>query len=134
MYQDLHSRIKAVPVISPQALAATTNGATVDTLGYESCEFVIHVGTAFAGGGFDVTLQESDDGSTWTAVDAEETIGVLPSIVATDAAKCFRVGTVGKKRYQRPVLTETGTISAGTIGVTAILGHPENAPVADQST
>lgn len=140
MEYDLHSKVKIVHCITPSAIAADTNGAAVDTLGYESCEFVIHVGTAMAGGGFDVTVEQSpDDGSgsptgVWTAVPAAETLGALPVIVATDADKVFRVGSIGKERHQRVVLTETGTISGGTVGATAILGNPVVAPVADQST
>ena len=55
---DLHSYIKAVHCIAPGALAANTNGATVDTLGFESLEYVIHIGTAFVGGGFSVSFQQ----------------------------------------------------------------------------
>lgn len=137
MEYDLHSRVNTVNCVPPAALAADTNGAAVDTLGFESLEYVIHVGTAFVGGGFDVTLEESDTGAFGgeeTAVPAEETLGALPSIAIGDANKTFRVGSIGKKRYQRIVLTETGTISAGVIGVAGVLSHPKQLPVADQST
>lgn len=134
---DLHSNIKIVHCVAPAALAANTNGAAIDTLGFESCEFVFHVGAAFVGGGFNVTLQESDTGAFGgeeTAVPADNTLGALPSIAIGDANKVFRVGSIGKKRYVRPVLTETGTITAGVIGCAAVLGHPKEGPVADQST
>lgn len=137
MYQDMHSKIQAVHALPPAALAADANTAAIDTLRFESCEFVFHVGTAMVGGGFAVTLEESETGAFGgeeTAVPAEEILGALPTISIGDANQVFRVGSVGKMRYQRAVLTETGTITAGVIGVMAILGHPENAPVADQST
>lgn len=137
MEHEIHSRMKVVHCVAPAAIAANTNGASIDTAGHESCEFVFHVGTAMVGGGFAVTLQESDTGSFGgeeTAVPAANIIGELPSIAIADANKVFRVGSIGKKRYQRPVLTETGTITGGVIGCVAILMHPKEAPVADQST
>lgn len=134
---DLHSRVDTRNAIPPAALAADTNGASIDTVDYNSLEYVIHVGTAFVGGGFDVTLEESDTGAFGgeeTAVPADEILGALPSIAIGDANQTFRVGSIGKKRYQRIVLTETGTITAGIIGVTAVLGKARDMPVADQST
>ena len=137
---DLHSRVKIVDCIPPEALAVDTNGAAVDTLNFNGLEYVIHVGAAFVGGGYDVTIEQSpDDGSgsptgVWTAVPADETLGALPQVVITDTDLVLRVGSIGKERHQRAVLTETGTITAGVIGVSAILSHARDMPVADQST
>jgi len=142
---DLHSRVNTALALAPAALAADTNGIAIDTLGFNGLEYVINVGTAFVGGGFDVTLEEDDDdgsGSpvgTWTAVPSDEILGRLSDTIAaqviiTDANKVYRVGSIGKKRHQRAVFTETGTISAGVIGAVAILSHPRDIPVADQST
>ena len=137
MEHSLHHDLKIVHCIAPAALAATTNGASIDTLGHESLEYVFHVGTAMVGGGFDVTLQESATGAFGgeeTAVPAANILGALPSIAIADANKVFRVGSIGKKRYQRPVITETGTITGGVIGCVAVLGHPRNAPTDAQNT
>ena len=140
MEYDLHSYVKIVHGIPPAAHAANTNGAAVDSYGYESLEWVGHVGVAFGGGGFDITIEQSpDDGSgsatgVWTAVPAAETIGTLPTVAIADANMVVRVGSIGKERHQRVVLTETGTISAGVIGVTAVLSNPRSIPVPDQST
>lgn len=140
MEYDLHNDAKVVHCIPPGALAATTNGAAVDTLGHESLEYLINVGTAFVGGGFDVTIEESpDDGSgsptgVWTAVPADRILGPLPQISIGDANTAFRVGSIGKERHQRIVLTETGTISAGAIGVVALLCHAKSSPTPAQAT
>lgn len=136
MHQDLHSNIKVENVIPPEALTANTNSAVIDTAGFESLEYIIHVGAAMAGGGFTVTLAqgEESDLSDATDVPAEETLGDLPVIETGDTDKVFRVGVVGKKRYQAVSLIETGAITGGVVGVTAVLGHPRHAPVADQST
>ena len=137
MEHSLHSDIKLVHCIAPAALVANTNGAAIDCAGHESLEFAFNVGTAMVGGGFAGTLQESDTGAFGgeeTTVAAEHILGGLPTISIGDANKVFRCGYIGKKRYVRPVLTETGTISGGVVGCMAILGHPKNAPVADQNT
>ncbi len=136
---DLHSRVKVASAVPPKALAADTNGTAIDTLGFEGLEYVINIGTAFVGGGFAVTIEQSpDDGSgsptgVWTAVPAAETLGVLPTVVITDADTVFRVGSIGKERHQRIVLTETGTITVGVIGVVAVLSHPREAPTVAQA-
>ena len=140
MEYDIHSNLKIVHAIAPAVNIASVNGAAIDVLGFESIEYIIHVGAALVGGGFDVTVEQSpDDGSgastgVWTAVPAAETLGVLPVLVATDANKVLRVGSIGKERHQRVVLTETGTVTAGVTGASAVLGNPVTKPVPDQST
>lgn len=134
---DLHTRIKLVHAIAPAALAANTNGAAIDTRGFESVEFAFHVGTAFVGGGFNSSFEESATGAfagEQNAVVADDLLGTAPVISIGDANAVFRCGYIGKKRYVRPVLTETGTITAGVIGCMALLGHPKEGPVPDQST
>lgn len=136
---DLHSRVKVVQAVPPAALVADTNGAAIDVLGFNGLEYVINVGVAFVGGGFDATIEQSpDDGSgsptgVWTAVPAAETLGALPQVVITDANTVFRVGSIGKERHQRIVLTETGVITAGIIGVAAVLSHPREVPTVAQA-
>ena len=135
--QDLHSQIQIVHAVPPAASAVDITSAAIDTLGFESIEFVIHVGTAFVGGGYDATLEGADNSAFTTgngAVAAADILGVLPSVAITDANKVFRVGSVDKRRFQRIVLTETDTITAGVIGVSAVLSHPRVKAVADQST
>lgn len=133
---DQSSDLKLVHVIPPAVYTANKVGAIVDTHGFESLTYSIHVGVALTGGGFDALLEESDasDLSGSNVVSADETIGALPVTVATDANLILRVGCVGKKRYQRLTLTETGTVSAGVIGASAILGNPRTGPVAEQAT
>ena len=140
MEVDKHSAQKSVLALAPAALAANTNGISINTKGYESLEYHIAVGTAFVGGGFNVTLEEDvDDGAgspagTWAAVPAANILGALPSIAIADANTAFRVGSIGKKQWQRIVVTETGTITGGVIGAIGVLGDPKHGLVDDQST
>lgn len=137
MEMDLHTGIKLVHSIAPAAIVADTNGAAIDTKDFESVEFAFHVGTAMVGGGFSVKLQDSDTGAfggEQADVTAVDLLGATVDVAIGDANKVFRIGYIGKKRYVRPVLTETGTITGGVIGCMAILGHPKVGPVPDQNT
>ena len=139
MEQDLHSGMQVVFAIEPVIHTAHAVSDEIDTLGYESCEFVIVIGDALDGsftGGID---QSPDDGSgsptgVWTAVPAADILGTLPDIAIADTDKVFRVGTIGKERHQRLTLTEVDANTAGIMGAVAILSHPVNKPVAEQYT
>ena len=140
MEYDIHNSILAVHAIPAAAHTGTQTSAAIDTKGFESIEYICHVGTAMVGGGFGVTIEQSPDDGTgsptgvWTAVPAAETLGILPTIAIADANAVFRVGSIGKERHQRLVATESGAISAGVFGVTAILGNPQTVPTDAQNT
>jgi hypothetical protein len=136
---DLHSEMKVVFAIEPVIHTAHAVGAEIDTLGYESCEFVMVVGDALDGSFVAALDQSPDDGSgsatgVWTAVPAAEILGTLPVIAIADTDVVFRVGTIGKERHQRLTLTEVDANTAGILGAVAILSNPVTKPVADQST
>jgi hypothetical protein len=123
-------------VIESVIRTATVVGAIIDTKGYESLEYIITVDDALVGGGFTALLEEDDAagfGSS-SVLPAAERLGALPVTIATDTDKVLRVGVIGKKRYSRLTLTETGTVSGGLIGAIAIQQHPRNAPTAEQDT
>lgn len=135
---DLHSFIKAVFCIEAAVhTATTTNGASIDMSqngGFESLEYIISVGAAIDGD-FTVSCEESDDDSVWAAVPTDEVLGTNPVVIVTaHTDSVARIGSIGKKRYQRCVLTETAANTAGIVGVNAILGNPKVGPVAGQAT
>ena len=139
MEQDLHSEIKIVYAIEPVIHTAHAVGAEIDTIGYESCEFVMIVGDALDGSFTAGIDQSPDDGSgsptgVWTAVPAAEILGTLSVISIADTDKVYRVGTIGKERHKRLTLTEVGANTAGILGAIAILSHPVTKPVAEQYT
>lgn len=141
MEQNLHSRITAEMSIEAAIhTATTTNGAAHDMQGYESLDYIVHVGAAIDGD-FTVALEQSPDNGSgsptgvWTAVPADEVLGTNPVVIVTaHTDSVARIGSVGKERHQRAVLTETATNTAGIVGITAIKGHPRNAPTAEQAT
>lgn len=137
MEHSLHSDIQIVHCIAPAALTGNTVGAAIDGAGFESLEYALHVGTAMVGGGFTATVFESETGAfagEQSVAPADAIRGGLPVISIGDANKTFRFGYIGKMRYTQLALTETGAITGGVVGCMAILGHPKNAPVADQNT
>ncbi len=140
--KDLHTRIITEIALSPEALAADTDGDAVDTQGFESVELVVNVGTAFVGGGFDITLEESATGAfageenVVADVDlvGAEGVGRAIEVLITDADETYRVGYIGKLRHVRAVFTETDTITAGVIGAVWVLGDPKVKATADKNT
>jgi hypothetical protein len=144
MEYDLNSKCLAVNSIAHAAIAADTDGDTIDSKGYESLMYVVQVNTALAGGGFDVKCEQAPDNAgspgTWADVPDVDVVGgntaspPVISLIATDADDVYRIGSIGKERFQRLVLTETGTVSGGTIGAIGILSDPVAIPVADQNT
>lgn len=139
MEQDLHSQIKIVYAIEPVIHTAHAVGAEIDTIGYESCEFVMIVGDALDGSFTSGIDQSPDDGSgsptgVWTAVPAADILGTQAVISISDTDKVYRVGSIGKERHQRLTLTETAANTAGILGAIAILSHPVTKPVAEQYT
>ena len=112
--------------IVPAVLTATVNGATIDTLGFESAAIVITTGAIVGAGNFTAKIQDSSDGTTFSDVSAAGLVGTLPTALA--ASSTYKQGYIGGSRYLRAVLTlNSGTsIAAGAV---AVLGSPKVAPV-----
>lgn len=134
MEHSLHNKLQIEFVLEGIVRTATGVGAIIDTKGFESLEYVMIVSAALVGGGFVMLLEESDASNMAgsNVVSADETLGTLPLCIATDTDFVARVGCIGKKRFQRATLTETGTVTAGIVSVIGILGHPKNAPTDEQ--
>ena len=135
MERDLHSNVKSLVALSSAAINTntTTVGEIIDSLGFESLEFIIQAGT-ITDGVYALLLEEGDDAALAdaAAVSADETLGVLTGFVAADDDSTKRVGSIGKKRYQRLSIVTTGvTTGVSPMGAVAVLGHPKTAPVAE---
>jgi hypothetical protein len=125
--RDLVHSIGVVQSIAPADIAANTNGTSVDLLGFGSVAFVATTGVRTASGAFTLTLEESDDNATFTAVAADQyQAPVSGNLAANSTAK---VGYRGFKRYVRPVLTK-GSGTSIFASVIAIKGNAVDRPVA----
>lgn len=136
MEYDLHSQVKVVTGIAPvAALGASTDSAVIDTIGFESFEWLISMGVITTGT-FSIVVEESDVvtfGGEETVVPAANVIGVSPIYIVTDDGQARRVGIIGKKRFQRITLVGAATpVALGAI--LGLLSNPVQKPVSDQST
>lgn len=133
---DNHSFIKVVTGIAPiAALGADTDSAVIDTLDFNSFEWLISMGVITTGT-FSVVLEESDVvtfGGEETVVPADNVIGASPTFAVDDDGQARRVGIIGKKRFQRITLVGASTpVAVGAI--LGLLSHPREIPVAAQAT
>ncbi len=125
--RDLASNIGVAESIRPAVHAATLNGQTVDTRGFNSAAVLIAVGAIAGAGNMTVKLQDSSNGSDWTDVAAAELKGSFPS--ALEANSVVKVGYLGDARYLRAV----GTLNSGTsvaFSAVIVLGDADQRPVA----
>ncbi|TDK38601.1 hypothetical protein E2F50_00095 [Rhizobium deserti] len=125
--RDIVHNIAVVQSLAPADIAASTNGSSVDLLGFDSVAFVATTGVRTASGAFTLTLEESDDNAAFTAVDADHyQAPVAGNLAANGTAK---LGYRGFKRYVRPVLTK-GSGTSIFVSVIAIKGGAADKPVA----
>ena len=138
--KDLSNNISPAVSIINAVKTAAGNGTGVDLQGYESATVLVDVGaegdTLSSSVYFEVSLEESDDNSTFTDVAQASVVdgtidsgGIFLKLDGTangnpdTAGGIFRIGYVGNKRYIRVVLAKTGTHSNGTpIGAMVVRG------------
>lgn len=112
-------------------LLATATGATtaqtsasLDTQGFDAASLHVHYG-ATAPAPTSVSVEESDDNSTWAAAPAAAV--VLPT--GTHAvSKTARYGYIGGKRYCRIVVTPS---AATDLTITGTMTYAAQKPVAN---
>jgi len=148
---DLHNETKDFVALNIGTISTNTDtdGAIIDTSGFEATKFIIHSGT-ITDGVYVPSIYESDDsamaGATVIAADfligttnvtgerpSYATIPVAPVTDATfslaaDSNKVARIGCLNKKRYIRLRLTSTGTSSGGILSAVCELGYPHLKP------
>ena len=138
--KDLSNNISPAVSLPAAVRTAAANGTGVDLQGYESATVLVDVGaegdTLSSSVHFEVSLEESDDNSTFTDVAQASIIdgtiasgGIFLKLDGTTGGDpdttggIFRVGYVGNKRYIRVVLAKTGSHSNGTpIGAMVVRG------------
>jgi hypothetical protein len=132
--KDLKAGIKFLEAAAPAVAKASIEGGDIDLKGFRSCVFEAVIGA----GAYEATkcvapvLEESDDGTTYAAVDEADYDGDLSAVADTIAANEYRsIQYHGYKRYVRLSFEVTGTLAADVLlGAWAILGHPHLAPTA----
>lgn len=124
--RDFYSNTDVRTSIVPGSKNATQTGSAVDVSGALSAMFLVACGTGSGTPVFNLSFDESDDGTTWAPVDAKWLKSDAPTPLTIQW--CFRVGYIGKRRYVRPVATWVSGTSLN-IGVVCIL-DPKVKPIA----
>ena len=123
--RDLTSNIDVKSSIDPDDYTATAIGATVDLRGFESAVVAFLVGT-LADGTHTPSVEDSPDGTSWTAVAAADLTGTLANL-ASDTNQ--RVGYRGAERYVRAKLTVSGATTGVQAAAVVVRGHAAQRPV-----
>lgn len=135
----LYNDVLARPALaSALRTNGTVNGTTVDKTdpsggvdGFTSVLFVISA-TTLTDGTHTVTVQDSDDGTTYATAAIADVFGTPTSSVALTSANSNSItelGYDGFKRYCRVQLVVSGATTGGTLGAVAILGGETSRPV-----
>ena len=141
--RDLHNHIAPKRGISPAA-AGTDNTAyvsqIVDTLGFNSCEFIILTGAnTDADATFTVLVEDGDNSGLSDNLPVADAVllgtEAQASFLFSDDNKVFKIGYVGYKRYVRVTITPANN-GAGNIYLAGVwvLGHPTSAPTPNPPT
>lgn len=144
--KDMHSGVKVETAIAAATLSADNTPPAVDLQDFNACEIVLAIGAGgitFSGSNkIEFKLTHSDDDSTYTAVDADDVLGVasvgaggiVKALTAAHAAAAsYRFGYVGGKRYIKLLADFSGTHGTGTpIAAVAVCCEPYDAPIEDQ--
>lgn len=129
--RDQHNSIEQKVGFKTQAVTTntTTAGEIIDTQGFQSLEYVIQAGT-LTDGAYAILIEDGEDSglSDAAAVADAQLFGTeaLAGFALTDDDKVSKIGYNGGKRFVRLSVVSTATTVGGTLGATAILGHPHH--------
>lgn len=132
MRRSVYNTLVAKPTIAPALIAATETGSTVDRLvdgdAARSAMILIHAGVV-TDGTHTIEVQDSPNGSDWTAVAAEFLQGTEPAITPSNDVQVHEIGYTGHQRYLRVVSTVSGSPATGGVyGATVLLGYGRKLP------
>lgn len=135
--RDLYNNVAVRRAISPVSVADNTAAVSqiIDMVGFASLMFTILIGSvADADATFAVLIEDGDASnlSDAAAVDDLQLLGTEAGAAFQfdDDNEARKIGYTGDKRYVRLTITPSGNASAALISATAVLGHPDVAPVA----
>lgn len=133
--RDIASGLEFLQAFPPKA--AVTDGTAqvssiADLQGFDAAMLALTVGTLTdTDAVWSVLLEESDDGSNFTAVADEDLIGTeaLAGFTFANDNVCRKLGYIGSKRYLRATIDDT-TANSGNLFLAGmwILGHANLGP------
>ena len=135
--RDIMDRVHLQPAFPPKA-AVTDNTAQVSTAadlkGYGSAMLAFITGTlSDADATFAVTMEESDDNSSWSSVAAADLTGTttLAGFQFDDDNECRKIGYIGLKRYVRATVTPSNNTGNLFLAGMWVLGQPSRQATAN---
>jgi hypothetical protein len=126
--KDLYNHIDVAQSLAPATRTANADGSGVDLQGFEGAVIEIVTGT-ITDGTHTFEVQESDDNTTFTAVDDADLQGTEPVVTNADGNKVYKIGYLGTKRYVRVSVTVSGATSGGAYATNVIKGYARKKPV-----
>lgn len=137
MLLDLHNNVK-FSLAEPPVAAVTGDtpyvSTVADMVNFGALEFIGIFGTnTDANATFTVLVEDSDDNSTFAAVDDAYLLGVeAMGLDFADDNSVFKIGYIGPKRYVRVTVTPSG--NSGDIFFAAVWAqsHPRKGPLSTQ--
>lgn len=128
MMYDLAEKIGIENTIDPQTVTGDITGNQIDVTGFRSIAIVAIVGSV-TDGTHVLTVQESDNGSDWSDIPAEEIDGNLDDITSSNAGN-QKVNLMTSKKYIRVNVAASGVTSGGDYAVAVVKGNSRKEPVA----
>ncbi|MBT9154963.1 MAG: hypothetical protein DDT39_01653 [Firmicutes bacterium] len=125
MMRDQATLLSGAQTLTPAARTATAIGTTVDLATFRAATIYIVAGVR-TDGTHTPAIQESTDGTTWTAVPAARLIGA-PIDIVTNAVQ--EIGYIGALRFVRVTVTVAGATTGAVYGAIVVRGRPQSAPV-----
>jgi len=128
--RSVYNHVRARATLGVATRSATANGTAVDRKlsgasgsneWHGSATLLVHSGA--------ITLQVSNDNSSWAAAPASDLQGSLPTIGSTDDDQVYEIGYTGTARYLRAVTTVSGATTGGVYGAVILLGFPTTLPI-----
>jgi hypothetical protein len=123
--RDLKNNISVVTTLGPAARTANVTGSSVDLRDYEAVAIEAIVGT-ITDGTHSLTIQHSDDGTTWVGVPSGELQGSFSNLASNINQE---VGYIGSKRYIRVNAGVATATTGGVYAVAVVRGYPKMAPI-----
>lgn len=128
-----YDNVAVVRSLAPAARTATANGTAVDRAAggarYQDALVVIDAGVV-TDGTHTFAVQDSPDGTNWTAVADEFLQGAEPAVTSSNDDTVYRIGYLGAERYLRVVATVSGATTGGVYSAAVVLSNARRAPVA----
>jgi hypothetical protein len=121
--KDIYSVVVST---EPGTHSTTQTGATIDLANQQENLISIIAGTV-TDGTHTPSVNDSPDGTTWTAVDASFIVGA-PVALTTDSVQKFSY--IGAQRYLQTVVTVSGSPETGAAYTVAALVKPRKLPSA----